>query len=188
MAVVFALGAGWAWPASVGAEIEIGHAGNIGRHGLIDSRVSPGATCRFAPPLVWSLGETWIQVRPPVIFAYDVSDRVDEQLVGWRAVVRTLDPASGAWRIVAEGETEQAIAADNRSAIFDYSGPGTQFFLAYGAYLVTTDLFWYDRRGPGEELRLAGQAEYQIEHYAIAVRDRADTHPLGVSSGCRLGP
>ncbi len=170
------------------AAIELGHAGNIGTHGMTDSRESPGATCRFAPPLLWSLGQTWLQVRPPVMFARDATDRVDEQLVGWRAVVLTLDRASGAWSTVAEGQTRRAVAAENRAAPFDSRGPGTTFFLNYGTYLVTVDLFWYERMGPDEEPRLAGQAEYQIAHYAIAVRDRGGTHPIGVGAECRLVP
>jgi hypothetical protein len=185
--LLLALAPGASWSAPV-AELELGHAGDIGGHGLTDTLESPGATCRFALPLVWSRGETWIQVRPPIIFARDASDRTDEQLVGWRAVVLTLDEASSAWREVTAGSTERAIAADNRSAPFDSRGPGTQFFVGYGAYLVTTDLFWYDRLTAGEEPRLAGQAEYQITNYAIAVRDRAGTHPLGVSVGCQLEP
>ena len=181
---------GFASPASgddiARAAIELGHAGNIGAHGLTDSRESPGATCRFAPPLLWSLGETWLQVRPPVMFARDATDRLDRQLVGWRVVVLTLDSVSGAWTTVAEGETQRAVAAENRAAPFDSRGPGTEFFLNYGAYLVTADLFWYERVGPDEQPRLAGQAGYQIGHYAIAVRDRGGTHPIGVSPGCQL--
>src|SRR3954469_17116805 len=105
------------------AAAELGQAGDIGGHGLTDSRESPGATCRFAPPFAWSLGETWIQVRPPVMFARDVTDGVDEQLVGWRATIQVWDHASRTWQQLRQGEIQRAVAADNRAAIFDSRGP-----------------------------------------------------------------
>jgi hypothetical protein len=168
------------------AAIEIASAGNFGAHGMTDTSHSPGATCRFAPPLAWSLGETWVQVRPPVMFARDTTERFDEQLVGWRAVILSLDPASGGWQPIAEGETQRAVATEDLAALFDSRGPETEFFLPYGAYLVTAELFWYERMGAGEEPRLAGQAGYQVEHYAIAVRDRGGTHLLDVGARCQL--
>ncbi|MFN8591700.1 MAG: hypothetical protein U0031_09600 [Thermomicrobiales bacterium] len=170
----------------VRAGIELGQAGNTGGHGLTDSRESPGATCRFEVPLAWSLGETWLQVRPPVMFARDSTDRVDEQVVGWRAVIARWDRASGAWAPLVEGETQRTIAAENRAAVFDSRGPETQFFLGYGPYLVTLELFWYERMTGDGEPRLAGKVTYQIEHYAIAVRDRGETRPIGVASACSL--
>ena len=168
------------------AAFELGHAGNTGLHGLTDTAESPGATCRFAPPLAWSLGETWIQVRPPVMFARDMTDRADEQLVGWRAVVFTWDRGSGAWKPLLEGETQRAVAAENRAARFDGRGEEAHFFLGYGAYMINAELFWYERMGLDEEPRLAGQAEYQVGYYAIAVRDRGGTRPVGVSQACQL--
>jgi hypothetical protein len=170
----------------VHAAIQIGSAGNFGAHGMTDTSHSPGATCRFAPPLAWSLGETWLQVRPPVMFARDATDRFDEQLVGWRAVILTLDPASGGWLPIAEGKTQRAVATEDLAALFDSRGLETEFFLPYGSYLVTAELFWYERMGAGEEPRLAGQAVYQVEHYAIAVRDRGRTHLLDVAGRCQL--
>ena len=175
------------WVGSATAAFRLGRAGNIGGHGLTDSRESPGVTCRFAPPLDWSLGETWIQVRPPVMFARDISDGVDEQQVGWRATILAWDQDSQLWQERTQGETQYAVAADNRAATFDSRGPETTFFLGYGAYQATMQLFWYEGRGPDGEPRLAGQAEYQLQHYALAVRDRIGTQPLGVETACELG-
>jgi hypothetical protein len=175
------------WASSAAAAFRLGRAGNIGGHGLTDSRESPGVTCRFAPPLDWSLGETWIQVRPPVMFARDVSDGVDEQQVGWRATILAWDQDSQSWQERAQGETQFAVAADNRAATFDSRGPETTFFLGYGAYQVTMQLFWYEGRGPDGKPRVAGQAEYQLQHYALAVRDRIGTQPIGVETACELG-
>jgi hypothetical protein len=171
---------------TVRGAVEVGNAGNIGGHGLTDMRQSPGATCRFAPPLASSLGETWLQVRPPQIVARDSTDAIDEQLVGWRAVIMTWDRASGDWKPFLVGPTQRAVAAENRSAFFENRGPESHFHLGYGAYLVTVELFSYERLTGDGEPRLAGQAEYQIEYYAIAVRDRRDTVPLGVNTACKL--
>jgi hypothetical protein len=176
-----------AWVDSATAAFRLGRAGNIGGHGLTDSRESPGVTCRFAPPLDWSLGGTWIQVRPPVMFARDVSEGVDEQQVGWRATIVAWDRDSQTWQRRARGEIQYAVAADNRAANFDSRGPETTFFLGYGAYQVTMQLFWYEGRGPDGAPKLAGQAEYQLQHYALAVRDRIGTQPLGVETACELG-
>ena len=86
-----------------------------------------------------------------------------------------------------EGDTQRAVAAENRAARFDSRGEETQFFLGYGAYMINAELFWYERMGLDEEPRLAGQAEYQVGYYAIAVRDRGGTRPVGVSQACQLG-
>jgi hypothetical protein len=173
-----------AWPAQ--AAYELGRAGNTGLHGLTDTAESPGATCRFALPLSWSLGETWIQVRPPVMFARDTTERIDEQLVGWRAVISVWDPASGAFKPLVLGQTQRALAAENRAARFDSRGEETQFHVGYGSYIVLAELFWYERLGANEQPRLAGQVTYQIGYYAIAVRDRAGTRPVDVNQRCQL--
>jgi hypothetical protein len=171
---------------AVRAGIEMGHAGNIGGHGMTDTRESPGATCRFAPPLAWSLGETWLQVRPPLMVARDSTAGVDEQMVGWRATIAAWDDASGAWTPFLEGPTQRAVAAENRAALFDSRGPETHFHLGYGAFRVTVELFWYERLTGDGEPRVAGQVEYQIEYYAIAVRGRRETVPVGVNTACRI--
>ncbi|MND02400.1 hypothetical protein D3C83_217710 [compost metagenome] len=49
------------------------------------------------------------------------------------------------------------------------------------------ELYWYEGLAARDEPRLAGRAEYQIEYFAIAVRDRTGTRPVGVSTGCQLG-
>ena len=84
------------------------------------------------------------------------------------------------------GEGCPSLVRPPQAAPFDHRGPETRFFLPYDVYVVTTELFWYERMGPEDEPRLAGQAQYQVEHYAIAVRDRGGTQPIGVSSRCQL--
>jgi hypothetical protein len=170
----------------VAAERELGHAGSIGVHALVDSLSAPGATCRFAPPLVWSIGETWIQVRPPVIFARDATALDDQQLVGWRAVILREDHASGKLTPVATGETQRALASEGVSAPFESRAPQSQFHLGYGAYHVRVELFWYERMSYGNEPRLVGQAEYDVEHFAIVVRHRTGVRQDGVSAMCQL--
>lgn len=172
----------------VAAERDLGHAGKIGQHALVDSLSAPGATCRFAPPLVWSLGETWIQVRPPVIFARDATALEDEQLVGWRAVILNEDRASGKLTTVATGEIQRAVASEVISAPFESRAPASQFHLGYGAYLVRVELFWYEGLSAGNQPKLVGQASYEVQHFAIIVRHRTGIRQDGVSDACLLSP
>jgi hypothetical protein len=168
------------------AERELGHAGDFGVHELVDSPAASGAICRFAPPLVWSMGETWIQVRPPVIFARDATSLLDEQLVGWRAVILNQDRLTKGWSPIATGETQRAVATENVSAPFENRGPEPQFHLGYGADRVRLELFWNERLVLGGEPRLAGQAEYEVENYDIEVRHRTGLRQDGVSDACQV--
>lgn len=187
-AVLFILLAGLGPGLSALAEIELGRAGDTGDHEVADSQSAPGAICRFAVPLDWSIGEAWLHVRPPMMFAHDATPRNDEQLVGWRAVVLAQEPESGDWVPFVTGETQRAMASEIYLAPFESRGPETQFFLGYGAYRVRLELFWYERFGLEGEPRVAGQAEYEIEHYAIAVRHRAGLRQVGVQPRCQLQP
>lgn len=172
----------------VAADVEVGRAGKVGQHALVDSPAAPGAICRFAPPLVWSIGETWIQVRPPVIFARDATTLADEQLVGWRAVILREDRVSGKLVPIATGETQRAIASEVASAPFASRAPASQFHLGYGAYRVRVELFWYEGLSAGNEPKLAGQAAYEVEYYTIVIRHRGGIRQDGVSNACLLAP
>ena len=166
----------------------MGEVGEVGKHEVADSQSAPGAICRFAPPLVWSLGETWVHVRPPMMFANDVTSGPDRQLVGWRAVVLTRDRTTGAWEPIAIGKTQRALATEISYATFESRSEETQVFLGYGAYRVRIELFWYENAPVTSELRVAGKAAYEIEHYAIVVRHRQGMRQIGVSDECRFLP
>src|SRR5918998_5608314 len=71
------------------ADIELGHEGLTGRHRLADLYDSPGAVCDIVLPGRDSLGETWLRVNPPIMFAINRTDGVDEQQIGWRGTVFT---------------------------------------------------------------------------------------------------
>ena len=170
------------------AAIELGHAGNIGAHGMTDFRDSPGATCRFALPLAWSRGETWIQVRPPVMFARTrPTASIASSWVGGPSSL-TPDHATGAW--LRRGDRAKPSAPSRRTtgrAPFDGRGPGTALLSRLrNLSRHSRSLLVRPDRTAGEEPRLAGQAEYQIANYAIAVRDRGGTQPVGVDPGCQL--
>lgn len=174
--------------APAGAELGMGRFGEVGRHELTDSASAPGVICRFAPPLVWSIGETWLQVRPPMMSARDLTPGYDQQLVGWRAVILAPDRKSGEWTSLTAGEIQRAIATEIYLAPFESRARETQFFLGYGAYRVRMELFWYEGDPGAEKPRVAGRAEYEIEHYAIVVRHRTGMRQVGVSDICRFAP
>jgi hypothetical protein len=71
----------------VHADIEFGHEGLTGHHRLADLVDSPGAVCDIVLPGPDSLGETWIRVNPPVMFARDRTPGIDTQEIGWTAVI-----------------------------------------------------------------------------------------------------
>lgn len=153
--------------------------GEVGVHGLTDT-AAPGATCRFALPLDWSLGETWLQVRPPVVYARDRGEGEDRQAVGWRAVVWTYDPAAASWIRAVAGPEERLEAGERRGVPFDDRGPGASFSLPFAIHAVAVEIAWHAPDGTVE-----GTVRRPIAYYAIAVRDRTETRPRGVDRLCR---
>ena len=160
--------------------------GKVGRHDVTDSASAPGVICRFAPPLNWSIGETWIQVRPPMMLARDVTAGHDRQLVGWRAVVLAQDRETGLWQPLREGPVQREMATDIFLANFESRGPETQFHVGYGAYRVRMELFWYESTTGSVSDQIVGRVVYEVEHYAIVVRHRAGMLQTGVGSTCQL--
>src|SRR4051812_28943957 len=63
------------------ADFEQGHEGLTGRHRLADINDSSGAVGDIVLPGHDSLGETWLRVNPPIKFAIDLTETVDEQQV-----------------------------------------------------------------------------------------------------------
>src|SRR5215212_10651209 len=94
------------------ADVELGHEGLTGRHRLADMYDSPGAVCDIVLPGPDSLGETWLRVNPPIMFAINRTEAVDEQQVGWRATVSVLNEGTGAWQVVRRGAMTRTIATD----------------------------------------------------------------------------
>lgn len=164
----------------------IAEVGQVGRHDITDSDSAPGVICRFAPPLNWSLGETWLQVRPPMMLARDESAGHDRQLVGWRAIVLAQNRETGAWQPLIEGPVQREMATDIYLANFESRAPETQFHVGYGAYRVRMELFWYEGTTGSVSDRVAGRVAYEVEHYAIVVRHRAGMLQTGVDSTCQL--
>ena len=86
------------------ADVKLGQSGLTGRHRLADMYDSPGAVCDVVLPGSDSLGETWLRVNPPVMFARDRTPSLDEQYVGWQATVSAMIEGRGAWGIVRRSE------------------------------------------------------------------------------------
>jgi hypothetical protein len=169
---------------SARADDELGHEGHTGRHRLADMHDSPGAVCDIVLPGSDSLGETWLRVNPPIMFARDRTAALDEQQVGWRAMVSALNEETGAWRIVRRSGTTRATASDDLASYFNGQGWLAGFPLSRATYTVTVEMIWYD---PADSRRVEGRATHAVEHYAILLRHEGNVEHGRTSSICR-GP
>src|SRR5262245_45051764 len=95
------------------ADMELGHEGKVGRHRLVDLHDSAGAVCDIVLPGQDSLGETWLRINPPVMFARNRTPAVDEQVVGWQATVSVLEVPTGAWHVMRQSEIAREVARDD---------------------------------------------------------------------------
>lgn len=164
------------------ADIELGHEGEVGRHRLADMYDSPGAVCDIVLPGRDSLGETWLRVNPPVMFARNRTDATDEQMVGWNASVSALNEETGAWRIVRQSETARELASDDLASYFSGQGWLAEFPLSRATYSVSVEMLWYD---PHDADRVEGRAAHAIEHFTILLRRDGETMHGRTSSVCR---
>ena len=164
------------------ADVELGHEGEVGRHRLADMYDSPGAVCDVVLPGRDSLGETWLRVNPPVMFARNRTEAVDEQMVGWNATVSALNEETGAWRIVRRSETARELANDDLASYFDGQGWLAEFPVSRATYAVSVEMLWYH---PEDADRVEGRATHAIEHFTILMRHEGETMHGRTSSVCR---
>jgi hypothetical protein len=164
------------------ADIELGHDGRAGRHRLADMYDSPGAVCDVVLPGRDSLGETWLRVNPPIMFAINRSDGVDEQQVGWQATVSALNEGTGAWRVVRRSAMTRTMASDQLASYFNGQGWLAGFPLTRATYSVSVEMVWYD---PADPRRIEGRATHAIEHFLIVLRHNGETMHGRTSSVCR---
>ncbi len=163
------------------ADAELGHEGKTGRHRLADIHDSPGAVCDVVLPGRDSLGETWLRVNPPIMFAVNRTDVVDEQQVGWRATVSALNEATGVWRVVRRSGMTRTIATDKLASYFNGQGWLAGFPLARATYSVTVEMVWYD---PDDPRRIQGRATHEVEYFSILLRHNGETMRGHTSSVC----
>ncbi len=163
------------------ADTELGHDGLVGRHRLADMYDSPGAVCDIVLPGRDSLGETWLRVNPPIMFAINRSGGVDEQQIGWRATVSTLNEDTGAWRVVRRSAMTRAMATDQLASYFNGQGWLAGFPLTRETYSVSVEMVWYD---PDDPRRIEGRATHAIEHFMILLRHNGETMHGRTSSVC----
>ncbi len=164
------------------ADIELGHEGEVGRHRLADMYDSPGAVCDIVLPGRDSLGETWLRVNPPVMFARNRTDAIDEQFVGWNATVSALNEETGAWRIVRRSETARELASDDLASYFNGQGWLAEFPVSRATFSVSVEMLWYDSK---DAHRVEGRATHAIEHFTILMRHDGETMHGRTSSVCR---
>ena len=164
------------------ADIELGHEGLTGRHRLADLYDSPGAVCDIVLPGRDSLGETWLRVNPPIMFAINRTDGVDEQQVGWRATVSALNEGTGAWRVVRRSAMTRTMATDKLASYFNGQGWLAGFPLARATYSVSVEMVWFDPENPRQ---VEGRATHVIEHFSVVLRHNGETMHGRTSSLCR---
>jgi hypothetical protein len=128
-----------------------------------------------------SLGETWLRVNPPIIFANDRTPGEDEQPVGWQVTVSVLDERSDDWRVVRRSDIFRDMASDELASYFDGQGWLAAFPVARGTYAVTVDMLWYD---PGEPSRVEGRASHAIEYFIVILRHQGEVSHGRTAPAC----
>lgn len=154
------------------ADIEIEQSGETGRHRLADIYDSPGAVCDIVLPGKDSLGETWLRVNPPIMFARDRSAAVDEQPIGWRASVFAVDPETNVRRLVRQGDIALDHASDNLASYFGGQGWLAEFPVSRATYEVEVEMIWYD---PDDPQRIEGRSVHGVEYFAMVVRHHGES-------------
>jgi hypothetical protein len=163
------------------ADMELGREGLIGRHRLVDMHDSAGATCDIILPSRESLGETWLYVNSPIMFARNRTPSVDEQLVGWQATASALDDSTDAWHVVRQSDVAQEMASDDLASYFHGQGWLAEFPVGRATYSVTVEMFWYD---PFDPNRIEGRATYAIENYSIQLHFEDQSIYLRTAPDC----
>jgi hypothetical protein len=164
------------------ADTELGHTGLTGRHRLADMYDSPGAVCDIVLPGPDSLGETWLRINPPVMFARDRTAGKDQQEVAWRATVSALDERTGTWRVVRRARVARDLASDDLASYFDGQGWLAEFPLSRATYSATVEMIWYD---PLDPARVEGRARHGIEHFMIILRHNGEVSHERTADSCR---
>lgn len=165
---------------TVAADREVRQEGLVGRHALADIQDSPGAVCAFVLPGRGSLGETWLRVNPPIVYAHDATAGEDHQRVGWRAKIARV-AESGEERPVRDGPWRFGEASDRVATYFDGDPELLRFDLAAGHFAVTVEMVWYD---PADPALVSGRALRAVERYALQVVSGGRPRQAGVADEC----
>jgi hypothetical protein len=163
------------------ADMELGREGLVGRHRLVDMHDSAGATCDIILPGRESLGETWLYVNAPIIFARNRTPAIDEQLVGWQATTSARDESTDAWHVVRQSDVAREMASDDLASYFHGQGWLAEFPLGRTSYSVTVEMFWYDPSNPNQ---IEGRVTYAIENYSIQLHFNGQDTYLRTASVC----
>src|SRR5688572_30596368 len=102
------------------ADTEAGHTGDVGAHMLRDTLDKPGVTCRYedtqTPGVPLTL--TTFKVKPPKVWARDVTAGLDRQKVGWRFIVEQNRFDSAGWMTFYRSPIQKAPASEVDFAAF----------------------------------------------------------------------
>lgn len=158
------------------ADTEAGHTGLTGTHSLRDTADKPGATCTYKPKGVtdvpFSLAS--VRVRPPIVFARDVTGGVDQQRTGWRFSLERKLFSESTWTEVFRSATQKAQASDASAAAFSAMSGKPPLPTQLAAYRVVVKMFWY-RNGATE-----GTATHIVDFYFWKIPTGSQTvGPIG---------
>jgi hypothetical protein len=118
--------------------------GHYGTHMLLDNGEYQGATCVYNS----SHALHKINIRRPIVFAFNRTSHTDTEWVGWRYVIEDNTGKVNVgtyfdWTNVAVGPIHQAKATDQANAQWkpmSYTFPSAP---PLGAYRVSIQMFWY---------------------------------------------
>jgi len=118
--------------------------GHYGTHMLLDNGEYQGATCLYNSSHTLHK----INIRRPIVFAFNRTSHTDTEWVGWRYVIevnlgKVVTGNYTDWTNVAVGPIHKAKATDQANALLkptSYTFPSAP---PLGAYRVSIQMFWY---------------------------------------------
>jgi hypothetical protein len=143
----------------VAADTAGAHTGDPGRHYLADNEDHPGVKCLYSEDFELER----VRVRPPFLYARNVSRDVDTQLVGWRIIVQRADIGGGSWTAVAKSSIATVIARDDQPATLKARTLRLDGH-AGSSYRIVVKMLWYEAPDGAFE----GTAKHRVDWYTGA--------------------
>ena len=107
-----------------------------------------------------------MRVRPPVVFARDLTGGVDHQKTGWHFTVQRNTFTDAVWSPIVVSSTQKASASDGAAAQFSAMTVKVPLPTQPARYRVQVKMFWY-RNGATE-----GTATHTVDFYFRQIPDR----------------
>jgi hypothetical protein len=155
------------------ADTRLRDRGQFGEHRLRDRWKNPGAICNYNDS---SFHLQSIEVRPPLVFARDVTLGQDQQDVGWQFWIRRHLEGGGK---VTHNTSSTQIATATDTAHAPFTRVSTAFVPNYpGPFTVVVRMFWYEAGGA-----ISGMAKHRIDHYTQTTEGDGGPHEWSCETG-----